>query len=217
MASFLGQLMKNDGTAVKKRKFAEGTLRYNLFRRAQETLNKGMNVKHAVQVPPGESFNDWLAVHVVDFFNRIQVLYGVVAEVCSDETCPIMSGGPRYEYLWQDGLEYKKPTALSAPEYHVHLFQWIENQIYNEGIFPRDTDSDFPKDFKKICQKMLVRMFRVFVHVYIHHFDRLTEINAEAHGNTLFKHYYYFVTEFQLVNDKAFAPLADLIDKICKD
>ncbi len=64
---------------------------------------------------------------------------------------------------------------------------------------------------------MLSRMFRVFVHVYIHHFDRLTAINAEAHSNTLFKHFYYFVKEFNLVDDKEFGPLVDLIEKICKD
>ena len=61
------------------------------------------------------------------------------------------------------------------------------------------------------------RMLRVFVHVYIHHFDRLTELEAEAHSNTLFKHYYYFVKEFQLVDEKEFEPLKELIAKICKD
>ena len=25
---------------------------------------------------------------------------------CSDESCPIMSGGPKYEYLWQVGHTY---------------------------------------------------------------------------------------------------------------
>ena len=57
----------------------------------------------------------------------------------------------------------------------------------------------------------------MFVHVYIHHFDRLTELEAEAHSNTLFKHYYYFVKEFQLVDEKEFEPLKELIAKICKD
>ena len=60
-------------------------------------------------------------------------------------------------------------------------------------------------------------LLRVFVHVYIHHFDRLTELEAEAHSNTLFKHYYYFVKEFQLVDEKEFEPLKELIAKICKD
>ena len=66
-------------------------------------------------------------------------------------------------------------------------------------------------------EKYHILMLRVFVHVYIHHFDRLTELEAEAHSNTLFKHYYYFVKEFQLVDEKEFEPLKELIAKICKD
>ena len=73
---------------------------------------------------------------------------------------------------------FQKPTAVSAPAYHVLLFEWISDQIHDETIFPRDTDTDFPKNFKKTCQKILARMFRVFVHVYIHHFDRLTELQV---------------------------------------
>ena len=69
----------------------------------------GIDLKQVVKKPECESFNDWLAVHVVDFFNRIQILYGTVCEVCTEESCPVMSGGPKYEYLWQDGIEYKVP------------------------------------------------------------------------------------------------------------
>ena len=32
---------------------------------------------------------------VVDFFNRINVIYGVVCEFCNEQTCPTMSGGPK--------------------------------------------------------------------------------------------------------------------------
>ena len=36
-------------------------------------------------------------VHVVvDFFNRINIIYGVVSEFCTEETCPTMSGGAKY-------------------------------------------------------------------------------------------------------------------------
>ncbi len=108
-AAFLGNLMKGggDATALRKKKFTEGTLRYNLYRQAQETLRQGISLKQAVKKPEGETFNDWLAVHVVDFFQRLQLLFGTVEEVCTDESCPVMSGGPKYEYLWQDGAEYK--------------------------------------------------------------------------------------------------------------
>ena len=148
-------------------------------------------------MPKDEEFNDWLAVHVVDFFNRINLLYGVVAEYCTEESCKTMSGGPKYEYLWCDGDLYKKPTQLSAPKYITLLMEWIEKQINEESIFPVTVGKassclafdfilnlffikgvPFPKTFQSICKKILTRLFRVFVHVYIHHFDKLSQIGA---------------------------------------
>ena len=64
-------------------------------------------MKSCVKKPEDEEFNDWLAVHVVDFFNRTQILYGTVSEVCTDESCPLMTGTPKYEYLWADGDKFK--------------------------------------------------------------------------------------------------------------
>jgi len=52
------------------------------------------------------------------------------------------------------------------------LFDWVQGQLHDEALFPADTDTDFPKNFKRVCSKILSRLFRVFVHVYIHHFDR---------------------------------------------
>ena len=36
-----------------------------------------------------------LLLLVVDFFNRINLIYGTVSEFCTDVTCPVMSGGPK--------------------------------------------------------------------------------------------------------------------------
>ena len=65
----------------------------------------------------------------------------------------------------------------------------------------------------------------MFVHVYIHHFDKLVGIGAvshscsclyfqcyfiisqEAHINTCYKHFYYFVNQFKMVDPKEFEPL----------
>jgi len=47
-----------------------------------------------------------------------------------------MSGGPKYEYRWQDNVKYKKPTILSAPDYVNELMNWIEQLINDEAIFP---------------------------------------------------------------------------------
>lgn len=72
------------------------------------------------------------------------------------------------------------------------------------------TGVPFPKNFLQICKKILCRLFRVFVHVYIHHFDRIILMGAEAHINTCYKHFYYFVTELNLIDRKELEPLVSL-------
>lgn len=58
-----------------------------------------------------------------------------------------------------------------------------------------------------MVKKILSRLFRVFVHVYIHHFDRIAQMGSEAHVNTCYKHFYYFVKEFGLIDTKELEPL----------
>jgi hypothetical protein len=74
----------------------------------------------------------------------------------------------------------------------------------------------FPKTYMSVCKKMLTRLFRIFVHVYIHHFDKIVAIGAEAHVNTCYKHFYFFVTGFKLVDPKELEPLKEMSDRICK-
>ena len=59
----------------------------------------------------------------------------------------------------------------------------------------------------QVVKKILSRLFRVFVHVYIHHFDRIAQMGSEAHVNTCYKHFYYFVKEFGLIDTKELEPL----------
>ena len=42
----------------------------------------------------------------------------------------------RYEYLWEDGVKYKRPTKLSAPEYVDTLMNWAQSLLDNEEYFP---------------------------------------------------------------------------------
>ena len=49
MAGFMGKIKKSNETGLRKKKFDEGTLRYRLFRQAQETLKSGINLKEVVK------------------------------------------------------------------------------------------------------------------------------------------------------------------------
>lgn len=42
----------------------------------------------------------------------------------------------RFEYLWQDSENFKRPTKMSAPEYIEHLMSWVQSNIDNEHMFP---------------------------------------------------------------------------------
>ena len=99
------------------------------------TLGSG-NMQLAVELPAGEDLNEWLAVNTIEFYNEINVLYGILTEFCTAEVCPTMSAGPKYEYLWADGTNVKTPLKVSASEYIEYLMTWVENQLNNETIFP---------------------------------------------------------------------------------
>lgn len=113
------------------------------------------------------------------------------------------------------------PNTRSQLRYLQHStsrFSWTGlRQINDEHVFPVTVDVPFPKSFIPLCKKILTRLFRVFVHVYIHHFDRIVAIGAEAHVNTCYKHFYYFIMEFDLVPQKELEPLKDMTTKICYD
>ena len=46
-----------------KKKFPQGTLRYQLHKQAEATLRSGIDLRNAVRLPPNENMDDWLAVH----------------------------------------------------------------------------------------------------------------------------------------------------------
>ena len=69
----------------------------------------------------------------------------------------------------------------------------------------------FPKNFQSIVKDIFKRLFRVYAHIYHHHFQQIVAVQAEAHLNTCFKHFIYFVVEFELIDKKELAPLEDLI------
>lgn len=48
-----------------------------------------------------------------------------------------------YEYLWEDGTKYKRPTKLPAPEYVDALMNWAQNLLDDEAVFPDKIGNGF--------------------------------------------------------------------------
>lgn len=209
--SFFGAFgNRNTKTFRPKRSTPVGSKGVQLKRHIDATLGSG-NLAEAVKLPPGENKKEWLAVNTVDFFNAISVLYGALEEFCTGNTCPVMRAGRKYEYLWADGVKYKKPVRLSAPEYIEKLFDWIEAQMDDNTVFPQEIGANFPDDFYDIVKKIFKRLFRVYAHIYHSHFNSIVGLGVEAHLNTCFKHFIFFTKHFGLIEDKELAPLKELI------
>lgn len=144
--------------------------------------------------------------------------------------CITNTNNNRYEYHWADGVEVKKAMKVSAPEYVDFLMTWIQKQLDDEKIFPSQVGKlhtniiikcalitttrlgvAFPKNFSAIVKNIMKRLFRVYAHIYCEHFTHIAQLQAEAHLNTSFKHFLFFIEEHDLVPEKEMAPLADLI------
>jgi MOB kinase activator 1 len=201
---------------LRQRDHAKGGKREKLSQYAKKTLATlgSGSMRSAVALPKGEDMKEWVAVNTVDFFNEINLLYGTISEFCTKEKCPVMSAGASVNYLWRDGVKVKKPTEVSAPEYVDLLMTWAESQLNDETIFPISFGSEYPKNFMPIVKQIYKRFFRVYAHIYHSHFSRIVRVGAEAHLNTCFKHFIFFVKEFKLIDDKELKPLEDLINKI---
>eukprot|EP00210_Caulerpa_lentillifera_P001973 g1893.t1 len=124
-----------------------------------------------------------------------------------------MKAGRKYEYLWADGIKYKKPVRLSAPQYMAKLFDWVEDQMDNRELFPTEIGSKFSPEFLDSVKKIFKRLFRVYAHIYHSHFRCVVTLNIEAHLNTSFKHFFFFTKQFSLIEEKELAPLKELIMK----
>lgn len=190
---------------------------------AEQTLGSQNALYQAVKLPQDEDVNEWLAIHVVDFYNQINMLYGAITEFCSPKTCPRMIATEEYEYLWQETnpstngggqSSPKRPVSLPACEYIENLMNWIQGFFDNDNIFPSKMGAPFPQQFPTLVKTIFKRLFRIYAHIYCHHFHEISELGLQSHLNTSLKHYVLFSKEFDLLQQKDYGPLEDLVETI---
>ncbi len=123
----------------------------------------------------------FMGVVAVDFFNTTNLLYGSISEFCTSSECKAMTAGPEFEYLWVDPPRVKKPVKCSAPEYVDNVMSWIEQKVNDSSVFPSNTTEPFPPKFKDDVKTIFKRLFRIYAHMYKHHFDQVQKLGEEAH------------------------------------
>ncbi|KAF7511910.1 Maintenance of ploidy protein mob1 [Endocarpon pusillum] len=218
MASFITTINARSRNQFKPARANKGTTSYQLRQFAEATLGSG-SLRKAVKLPEGEDLNEWLAVNVVDFYNQINLLYGSITEFCSPQSCPEMKATDEFEYLWQDAENFKRPTKMPAPEYIEHLMSWVQGNIDNEQTFPSRIGVPFPKSFSQTIRQIFKRLYRVYAHIYCHHYPVIIHLGLEPHLNTSFKHYVLFIDEHGLEKGAGkdfWGPLGDLVESMLR-
>eukprot|EP00939_MAST-03C_sp_MAST-3C-sp1_P000432 g432.t1 len=194
-----------------QKRHTKGSKRWTLHQKIYKTLQtKEVNFKQLAKLPDFEDCNEWLAVNTIDFYNEIVLLHGVITELCTKRTCPVMNAGRKFTYLWADGDRFKSPIKCSAPQYIYYLLEWVDRQISDERIIPADGVSYRP-DFMKRIKIIFKRLFRVFAHIYHRHYGEYHQLGVSPNLNNSFKRFILFVLEFDLISKEHLAPLQKLI------
>lgn len=196
-----------------KKRLRKATKWYLMHQELKTTLERGVADMHRfVKLPPGEDLRDWVLIHVIDMYNEICLLYGTISDMCTPFSCPCMTAGSKFTYLWADGVSVKTPIKVPAIEYVNYLMEWVDSQI--ETVFPKSPGEPFNDDFMSAAKTIFKRLFRVYAHMYHSHFRVFTALGCEAHLNICFKRFAFFVIEFDLVQERELAPLQGLIEKL---
>lgn len=162
-----------------------------------------------------EDFDEELAFRTEDLFANARLIYGLISEECTEEHCPVTCAGPRYEYRWIAG------RPIAAPRYFELLFEWVQSQLDDEGLFPTQLGqprSCSSREFHERLQTIFKRLLRVYAHIYYEHFERISQLGAAQHLNTSFKEFIVFALMHDLIPERAqLQPLKCLILRVCSD
>ena len=81
----------------------------------------------------------------------------------------------------------------------------------NENIV---VGTPFPRTFLTAVKQIYSRLFRLYAIIYSNYYMDVETVGAVPHLNTSFKHFMYFVWEFDLIKEQEFGAIGELVDEL---
>eukprot|EP00448_Togula_jolla_P023830 CAMPEP_0170590060 /NCGR_PEP_ID=MMETSP0224-20130122/11668_1 /TAXON_ID=285029 /ORGANISM="Togula jolla, Strain CCCM 725" /LENGTH=238 /DNA_ID=CAMNT_0010913831 /DNA_START=55 /DNA_END=771 /DNA_ORIENTATION=+ len=190
--------------------FPEHTGIFKLHMQASATMGTA-EVREAVKLPPYVQEDEWIVAKTLGIYEEVTHVVSLMEDLCGE--CKLMNAGKCITYAWAnaDGSQSRKVTAK---EYMRNLLDFANEVLSDRELIPLDgRDFPDPEAFRKTIKVVLKRTFRVYAHAYIVHFQKIRDLDVEGQMNYCFKHFLFFVREFDLVTEKEMEPLMDLIRK----
>lgn len=165
-----------------------------------------------VKLPLGTDKNEWMAKLVCELTDEVEKLYGTVTEYCTTESCPVMTAGPGWKYLWRE-KDDDETEQLCARGYISRVLEWAKRILDSEEIFPNEIGRPFPDDFEDKVKKLMSRLFRIYAHCYWYHQEHFKALNTLEHLNFFFTRFIWFAREFDLIGPAELDPIKNIVDK----
>lgn len=190
------------------------------YKRIEDVTGDHLNINiNSILFPPvGMPNNDWVIINLIDFLQRIELLYSSCSLFCTSDTCPLFNAGPKYIYFWLDDNS-KNPVQISAPEYFQALKRFIKRNLKNQLLFPPGSTENFSPKANYIIQASYRRLFRVLAHLYICHFKDFTKLAQDNCNffeimNTILVHYTNIALHYNICKQEDFAVFEPIFNKI---
>lgn len=186
-----------------------------------------VNFSRLIELPRGEQELEWIAYHMSLFFKHTKRLSAVISSFCTSTTCPSMSISKTQDVVVRvietddgncDDLDssdvssstYEEGHSMSALEYTDSVMLWYINKLRDSGLFPADSGSKYPDDFKIRCRHMLRRLLHIYFHVYFNHFNIVFR-HFLLYYNTSFRYMIEFGVRYDILREEDLSPMATAI------
>jgi len=167
------------------------------------------NYEKMVTLPPGVDEQEWMATHTLAIFHNVDRHFSVISELCTAESCPTMKGPQNTTFLWVD--EKNKKIKCTAPQYIDYAMAHCQQMVTDQTVFPTKYEQKFSTEFSRTISKMLRLIWHVISHIYHSHYQAFYDLGLVGHLNMTTLHFVLFAEKFNLINEKEFLPLEDLI------
>eukprot|EP00007_Cunea_sp_BSH-02190019_P003726 CAMPEP_0174236740 /NCGR_PEP_ID=MMETSP0417-20130205/5774_1 /TAXON_ID=242541 /ORGANISM="Mayorella sp, Strain BSH-02190019" /LENGTH=1527 /DNA_ID=CAMNT_0015315423 /DNA_START=44 /DNA_END=4627 /DNA_ORIENTATION=- len=144
----------------------------------------------------------WLTANVIHLFRVTSLFFATIKDQCTSNTCPKMDGSAEIQYKWSVGGG--NAHSMPASEYIEKLGRWFLNHITHPDLFDFDqyTTSSSRKRITSILQMLYKRVFRVYAHIYYHHWTRIKAFSVTDHFTACCNYHYFFGIENHLLHPK---------------
>lgn len=152
------------------------------------------NLQGLVECPVCIEKDEWLAVNLMQFCNKLNTFLGCLMQQQTKETQKLA-----LVYIDDKGKKIKCSSFNTFCDYNM---TFLQAQLDDTELFPTLPGTTFPDRFHDAIKRMARCIGDVLTQIYVVQFAALELLDLVGHLNTFLLHFIYFVETFELIPQK---------------